>query len=89
MNMWGFYPSYFTFFEKQFESFLKESGQELKSEYYIPTLVDDLIASGKRRTRVLSCDAEWFGVTYREDKDFVSGRLHKLIDEGVYTKNLW
>ncbi|MDZ4747785.1 MAG: nucleotidyltransferase [Saprospiraceae bacterium] len=89
MNMWGFYPSYFHFFEEDFDVFFKTSGQELKSEYYIPSLIDSLIRSGDRRTQVLECDAEWFGVTYREDKEFVSERLANLLDEGVYPYHLW
>ncbi|MDQ3017177.1 MAG: nucleotidyltransferase, partial [Bacteroidota bacterium] len=89
MNMWAFYPSYFTYFEKEFNSFLDQHGSELKSEYYIPTLVDDLIKSGERQTKVLHCDSEWFGVTYREDKEFVSQRLDELIAKNIYPKNLW
>lgn len=89
MNMWGFYPSYFRFFENQFDSFLQKSGNDLKSEFYIPTLVDELIKTGERQTKVLHCDAEWFGVTYREDKAFVSARLDTLIDEDVYPEKLW
>jgi dTDP-glucose pyrophosphorylase len=89
MNMWGFYPSYFTYFEREFVDFLRDYGQELKSEYYIPTLVDTLIHSGERQTKVLYCDAEWFGVTYKEDKAFVSERLDKLIEDGVYPVRLW
>ncbi len=89
MNMWGFFPSYFNYFEHEFGIFLANEGQELKSEYYIPKLIDTLIQSGERKTKVLTCDAEWFGVTYREDKEFVSERLDKLIDAGVYKKDLW
>jgi hypothetical protein len=89
MNMWGFYPSYFDFFVKDFDAFFNAHGQELKSEYYIPSLVDSLIQSGERQTQVLECDAEWFGVTYREDKEFVSSRLSNLLDEGVYPYHLW
>ena len=89
MNMWGFYPSYFDFFEKDFDLFFQASGQELKSEYYIPSLIDSLIRSGERRTQVLECDAEWFGVTYKEDKAFVSARLNALLEEGVYPFHLW
>jgi dTDP-glucose pyrophosphorylase len=89
MNMWGFYPSYFTYFEKQFGEFLEQYGHELKSEFYIPTLVDTLIKSGERQTRILHCDAEWFGVTYKEDKAFVSERLETLISKGVYPAKLW
>ncbi len=89
MNMWGFYPSYFRYFESQFADFLKKEGQDLKSEFYIPTLVDHLIRTRERQTRVLYCDAEWFGVTYREDKPYVSERLSQLIAAGVYPEKLW
>ncbi|HZV71973.1 MAG TPA: sugar phosphate nucleotidyltransferase [Saprospiraceae bacterium] len=89
MNMWGFYPSYFDFFEKQFDTFLKENTADLKSEFYIPTLVDNLIKNKERQTKVLSSDAEWFGVTYREDKEFVSNRLKYLLDAGLYPYDLW
>ncbi len=89
MNMWAFYPSYFDFFEQHFETFLHEHGSELKSEYYIPTIVDNLIRSGERQTKILHSDSEWFGVTYREDKEFVSQRLDELIENKVYPKDLW
>jgi hypothetical protein len=87
--MWGFYPSYFTFFEKQFDEFLREQGQDLKSEFYIPTLVDELIKNNERQTRVLHSESEWFGVTYIDDKEYVSERLKFLIEDGVYPYNLW
>ena len=89
MNMWGFYPSYFDYFESQFDVFLQDHGHDLKSEFYIPTLVDQLIKSNERQTKILRCDAEWFGVTYREDKVFVSERLDALLAEGVYPFHLW
>lgn len=89
MNMWGFYPSYFDFFEKQFDVFLKHSASDLKSEFYIPTLVDNLIKNEERQTKVLSSDSEWFGVTYREDKEFVSARLNELLREEIYPIDLW
>lgn len=89
MNMWGLYPSYFDFFENQFAEFLALHGRETKSEYYIPTLIDHLIKTGQRRTRILTSDSEWFGVTYKEDKTFVTERLHKLLAAGVYPKDLW
>jgi choline kinase len=89
MNMWGFYPSYFEFFEQQFEDFLKESHKDLKSEFYIPTLVDNLIRNKIRQTRVLYSEAEWFGVTYKEDKDFVTTRLNDLLERGIYPYQLW
>ncbi len=89
MNMWGFYPSYFDFFEKQFDAFLIENKTDPKAEFYIPTLVDNLINNKERQTKVLYSDSEWFGVTYREDKEFVTERLNDLLEEGVYPVNLW
>ncbi|MEO5907270.1 MAG: nucleotidyltransferase, partial [Saprospiraceae bacterium] len=89
MNMFGFYPSYFDFFEEQFEDFLQFSGEDLKSEFYIPTLIDNIIQSGLRKTKVLHSESEWFGVTYKEDKEFVSNRLKGLLEDSVYPYNLW
>ena len=87
--MWAFYPSYFTYFNDQFKNFLQKEGNDLKSEFYIPTLVDTLIRTGERKTKVLHSDSEWFGVTYQEDKEFVSNRLKDLLEDGVYPYNLW
>lgn len=89
MNMWGFYPSYFRYFESEFNAFLRAQGQDLRSEYYIPSLVDHLLHSGERKTKVLECNAEWFGVTYREDKAFVLDRLQRLLEAGVYPNEIW
>ena len=89
MNMWGFYPSYFDYCEESFERFLKLRGDEPKSEFFIPLLMDELINSGKEQIEVLSCDAEWFGVTYREDKPKVVEKLNRLIAQGVYPLSLW
>jgi len=89
MNMWGFYPSYFDYCEESFERFLKVRGDELKSEFFIPLLMDELINDGKEQIEVLSCDAQWFGVTYREDKPIVVEKLNRLIAQGVYPLSLW
>ena len=64
MNMWGFTPEYFEYVEKAFVEFLQARGQELKSEFYIPTLVNDMIRSGKATCKVLDTTSKWFGVTY-------------------------
>ena len=69
--------------------FFKEHGDEPKSEYYIPTLVDELINSGEKKVRVLTCKENWFGVTYQEDKPMVIDRINRLVSEGVYPERLW
>jgi dTDP-glucose pyrophosphorylase len=89
MNMWGFYPSYFEFFDKNFRIFLQEHGSNPTSEYYIPDLIDYLIKENQAVVKVLSSDSEWFGVTYQEDKPFVTQKLQELTDEGFYPLKLW
>ena len=89
MNMWGFTPEYFEYTEEAFKTFLKEHGQELKSEFYIPTLVNDLITAGKATCKVLDTPSKWFGVTYSEDRPQVVMKINQLIKEGVYPAKLF
>lgn len=89
MNMWGFTPEYFGYVEEAFKTFLKERGQELKSEFYIPTLVNDLIVGGKATCRVLDTTAKWFGVTYAEDRQMVVDKIAALTEAGVYPNPLF
>ena len=89
MNMWGFTPEYFDYSEKAFREFLNNHGQELKSEFYIPTLVNDLILSGKATCKVLDTPSKWFGVTYAEDRPQVVAKINQLIQAGVYPEKLF
>ncbi len=89
MNMWGFTPEYFEYSEAAFKQFLAEHGQELKSEFYIPTLVNDLIIAGKASCKVLDTPSKWFGVTYAEDRPQVVMKINKLIKEGIYPSKLF
>lgn len=89
MNMWGFTPEYFGYVEEAFKTFLKERGQELKSEFYIPTLVNDLIVAGKATCCVLDTTAKWFGVTYAEDRQMVVDKIAALTEAGVYPNPLF
>jgi len=89
MNMWGFTPEYFRHSEEAFRDFLAKRGQELKSEFYIPTLVNDLITSGKATCKVLDTPSKWFGVTYAEDRPQVVMKINHLIKEGVYPEKLF
>jgi UTP-glucose-1-phosphate uridylyltransferase len=84
MNLFGFTPDYFAKSEKLFVDFLKEHGTELKSEYYIPFAVNTFIHNGSATMTVLKTTAQWFGVTYKEDRPMVVARLKKLHDQGVY-----
>jgi len=88
MNCWGFAPQLFAELEQRFEKFLAARGTEMKSEWYIPFVVDELIKEGKADCRVLPTDSRWFGVTYREDKPYVMAEIRKLVDAGEYPANL-
>jgi len=89
MNFWGFHPNLFDYLEEGFKTFLKERGNELKSEFYIPFHVDELIKKGIISSKVLTCDSTWFGVTYQEDKPIVIEKITNLIDKGKYPPQLW
>ena len=89
MNMWGFTPEVFDQLRELFRAFLERSGNELKTESYIPTAVNELVASGKARVRVLRSSDSWFGVTYREDRPRVVNSIGGLIADGRYPAQLW
>lgn len=89
MNMWGFTPDYFDYSEKYFIEFLAENGQKLKSEFYIPLAVNNLIVEGKVSCKVLDTKSKWFGVTYAEDRAQVVLKINELIRKGVYPKQLF
>ena len=89
MNMWGFTPEYFQYTEEAFKEFLTKYGQELKTEFYIPTLVNDLIKAGKATCQVLDTPAKWFGVTYANDRQMVVEKIQALVDADVYPSKLF
>ena len=89
MNVWGFTPDLFAYLESMFIQFLMEKGDALKSEYLIPSVVNNLIQTDKKSVHILHSSAKWFGVTYKEDKSYVIEEIKKLIKEGHYPKNLF
>ncbi len=89
VNMWGFTPILFDYLEEMFMDFLNENGTELKSEFLIPTVINDLIQTGTEEVHVLRSDSSWFGVTYKEDRPYVQGEIQKLIKAEVYPKKLF
>ncbi len=85
MNMWGFAPSFFKAGTKYLQDFLADpAGDPLKKECLLPALVDHLMHSEGLQVEVLSTKAVWFGVTYKEDKEYVASELKKLHDNGSY-----
>jgi len=89
MNCWGFQPDLFHLMNEDFASFLQARGQELKSEFYLPATISDLITRGTVKVRVLTTPDAWFGVTNREDKPRVTAGIQELIDAGLYPALLW
>jgi len=89
MNVWGFTPDLFGYLESMFIQFLEEEGGALKSEYLIPSVVNNLIQTDRKSVHILHSSAKWFGVTYKEDKSYVMEEIKKLIKDGHYPKNLF
>lgn len=91
MNLWGFTPSMIEALRSGFVSFLRDEMPKNpnKSEYFLPFVVNDLLADGTADARVLTSPDKWFGVTYKEDKPVVVAAIKSLTDNGVYSSPLW
>lgn len=88
MNCWGFMPSIFDELGGLFEEFLSRRGTEMKSEFYIPFAVSELIHRQKISVQVQTSTDSWFGVTYREDKPMVQKSIRDLVAGGIYPSPL-
>lgn len=84
MNFWGFMPSIFKEIEKQFIEFYPENKDNLKSEFYIPKVVDQMLKDRSAQVKVIPTDSKWFGVTYKEDTPGVNAALAAFDKEGKY-----
>ena len=91
MNFWGFTPYMMEELENRFVPFLESALKENpeKGEYFLPSVVDQLIQEGKADARVLRSMDRWYGVTYREDKESVVDALQSMKDKGEYPEKLW
>ena len=91
MNMWGFSQGVIKELGNSLEDFFKNrvAKNPLKAECYLPIEVDRLLQEGRATVQVLSSKDKWFGVTYKEDKPYVSESIAKLKEEGVYPTILW
>lgn len=89
MNMWGLYPQLFELLENGFDEFLHQlDSLDIKSEYLLPTIIDDLLKRNEVSVEVLKSNDSWFGVTYKEDKENVKENIRILIEKGVYPYKL-
>lgn len=84
LNCWGFPAGWATELEPLFAKFLRERGEEAKSEFYLPAAVDQLIREGSARTLALPCESRWLGVTYRDDLPSVRSAVAELCASGAY-----
>ena len=89
MNVWGFTPDLFPYLRSMFNDFLKLEGKELKSEFFIPSVVNNLIQSNIKAVKVLKTGSSWFGVTYKEDKPHVVNKIKSLVDNDEYPLKLF
>ena len=89
MNYWGFHPSIFEEIEKGLHQFMEENANHPTAEFYIPDIVTAKIQSKEIAFSVIPTNDNWFGVTYKEDKQMAVETLNTHIDNGVYPKNLW
>lgn len=89
MNMWGFTPDYFEYSDKLFTKFLEEKGKDLKSEFFIPLVVNELVSQNIATVQVLDTPSQWFGVTYANDRQGVVDRIKILVEKGEYPEKLF
>ena len=89
MNLWGYSPEIFPEIERMLTEFLAARGNELKSEFYIPSVADALIKADKMQIKMLTTESSWFGVTYREDRDQTVATLKALTESGEYPNKLF
>ena len=89
MNLTGFPPTVFRYFEKYFREFLENQADNSKAEFFLPAVIDKMVQTGIAQVKVLPTPEKWFGVTYPADKPVAEQTLRSLIAQGVYPENLW
>lgn len=90
MNMWGLTPEFIDILKTGFDEFLKEIAEDdLKAEYLLPTIIGELLEEGRLDVKVLKSHDQWFGVTYKEDRETVTNAVRKLIEDGIYPSVLY
>ncbi|MEN6617897.1 MAG: nucleotidyltransferase [Rikenellaceae bacterium] len=89
MNMWGFTPDIFKKGSELFEDFLRKNMDVLNAEFYIPSVVNLILESGRGRCKVLNTPDQWFGITFKEDRDSVVIKIGELVKNGLYPSPLF
>lgn len=89
MNFWGFTPALFGYLKTGFDTFIRKNAQDAKAEYYIPSVVTEMIGNNSATVQVLTTESRWFGMTYRQDRETVMKGIVDLIHNGSYPARLW
>lgn len=89
MNCWGFQSGIFDLSEKMFVEFVEKNINNSSAEFYIALMVSELIRLNLGKVNIIGGGNTWFGVTYKEDKEEVSGKIKALVDAGIYPRKLW
>ncbi len=89
LNLWGFTPSLFEALESDFRAFLARHGGDERAEFYLPAVVNERVATGSARVRLLPTQDPWFGITHPADAPLVAARLLRLVDAGLYPSPLF
>jgi hypothetical protein len=89
MNIWGFKPGLFKILQKDFKRFLEENVNNIKAEFLLPTVINDMVRAGQASVKMLESGFEWFGVTYQEDKPATIDKVKKMVEQGTYPPSLW
>jgi hypothetical protein len=89
MNCWGFQADAFDICESMFVDFVKKNHENASAEFYIALMVTEIVHRGLGNVHILSGGNTWFGVTYKEDKAEVSGKIKELVNKGIYPSKLW
>lgn len=89
MNLMAFTPSAFKYFKHYFSEFFDKNKNNLKAEFYLPSLLTNIIKSGQGKVMVLPSNEKWFGITYKEDREFVVKNIKAKVDNGEYPQKLF
>lgn len=91
MNMWGFTASIMEELKRRFALFMNEEVRKNpeKAEYFLPSVVDQLLSAKKATAKVLNSEDKWYGVTYKEDKEGVENAISEMKANGMYPTKLW
>ena len=89
LNMWGLRPFIFGHLEEMFKNFINKNGEDLNSEFLIPTVINYLIQTQSEKVFALNSNSNWFGITHKEDIPFVGSEIQKIVDNGEYPKVLF